>query len=244
MNLLAWIVGLVLCGLIARGGRSLGAFWVALGVLGLGATILSPPLEGVHRWIGLGPVRLNAAELLMPAAMVGVATLRMPTWVSVLVLALFIQPDASQAVAVACASIAILVIRKTTWTTVAVVSLPAAALAVAAVLQPDRLSPVPEVEGIIGLANRVSPLLAALAVMALAGTVLIPLLLTRTPSRLVRSAAIGLTIYLSLSAIAPIFGAFPVPLVGMGMSPILGWWLGFGALAGLARIESEAGDGS
>jgi hypothetical protein len=28
----------------------------------------------------------------------------------------------------------------------------------------------------------------------------------------------------------PLFSAFPVPLVGIGMSPIIGFWFGIGAL--------------
>ena len=38
---------------------------------------------------------------------------------------------------------------------------------------------------------------------------------------------------------APAVGAFPVPLVGMGPSPILGAWLGVGLLAAAARAGSS-----
>ena len=31
----------------------------------------------------------------------------------------------------------------------------------------------------------------------------------------------------------PFLGAFPAPLLGLGMSPIIGAWLGVGLLAGL-----------
>ena len=91
----------------------------------------------------------------------------------------------------------------------------------------------PEVEGIVGLAWDMSPVLAALAVLTLAGTTLAPLLAARSP------AACGLTTYLALCALAPAFGAFPVPLVGMGVSPVLGAWLGFGALMG-ATVRAPA----
>ena len=49
------------------------------------------------------------------------------------------------------------------------------------------------------------------------------------------AAAIGFAVYLALSALAPGFGAFPVPFVGMGASPILGAWCGLGLLVGLGR---------
>lgn len=33
----------------------------------------------------------------------------------------------------------------------------------------------------------------------------------------------------------PLVGAFPVPLTGMGMSPILGFWLGIGVLSATTK---------
>ena len=38
----------------------------------------------------------------------------------------------------------------------------------------------------------------------------------------------------------PMFGAFPVPWVGMGMSPIVGGWLGVGLLAAAMRWRGDA----
>lgn len=77
--------------------------------------------------------------------------------------------------------------------------------------RPDPLQSVPEVEGIIGLALTVSPLLAMFCIASLA-------------------AAIALFTCFLVCALMPLLGAFPVPLVGMGMSPILGYWLGIGTL--------------
>lgn len=37
----------------------------------------------------------------------------------------------------------------------------------------------------------------------------------------------------------PLLGAFPVPLVGMSMSPIIGFWAGIGAL--MAVCDSVVG---
>ncbi len=44
-------------------------------------------------------------------------------------------------------------------------------------------------------------------------------------------AARALALYIAVACVAPIFGWFPVPLVGAGMSFPLGLWLGIGLLA-------------
>jgi asparagine N-glycosylation enzyme membrane subunit Stt3 len=104
------------------------------------------------------------------------------------------------------------------------------ALAVAAAFaRPDPLAPVPEVEGVLGLAWAWSPIAAAVAVALLAATALYPLRLARR--RHPFTPALALAAIYAVQALAPAFGAFPVPLVGIGMSPILGFWLGAGALA-------------
>ena len=48
----------------------------------------------------------------------------------------------------------------------------------------------------------------------------------------------ALSLCLAAWAVTPLFGAFPVPLVGVGMSPILGAWLGVGLLAATARART------
>jgi hypothetical protein len=171
-------------------------------------------MSGVHRWIALG-VRFNAAELLLPSALVTLDSQILLSFALLVLLAL--QPDASQAIALAGAMIVTTIASKRFWLAASL-----AAVAALSFLRADTLAPVPEVEGIILLAT---PLQASIAMLALAGTALAPLI--------VRSYS--LTIYLALCALAPALGAFPVPLVGMGVSPILGAWLGFGALMGSIR---------
>jgi hypothetical protein len=94
---------------------------------------------------------------------------------------------------------------------------------------------VAEVEGVIGLAARISPTLAAFCTVALAAVAAAPWLVTRDAHADLRRAGSGLSILFFLWAAAPAFGAFPVPLVGVGLSPIVGAWLSVGLLAGLAR---------
>jgi hypothetical protein len=48
-----------------------------------------------------------------------------------------------------------------------------------------------------------------------------------------------LSLYFLISAAMPFVGAYPVPLVGIGMSPILGAWLATGVLACLVVSERD-----
>jgi hypothetical protein len=238
-NLAAWAVG----GLIAFGlsflprGALAAAPWLL--VAGLAASFLSPPLDGVHRWIDLGPLHLNAAMVLLPMAVVSLAARGSepwPKWIAAfLSLALLVaQPDASQTTTLAAGMV--LVAGASSGRPIVRLSLVAAAalLAGAAWSRPDPLQPVPEVEQIIGLAYGWSPVVAGVALLALGVTAATPVL--AAPSG-VRMAGAALGLCLLVWSIVPFLGAFPVPLVGIGMGPIFGAWLGAGVLAALMRAE-------
>jgi hypothetical protein len=239
-NLVAWGVGAIFAaGLSTRIGARAPPVVLAMAPLAIAATLFSGGQSGVHRWVQLGPLRMNVAEVLLPAAVVACAVLltgRRPLWWLAAALTLVLlaaQPDASQATAFGGALV--VVIAALPWSRpwraggVALVGL-AVALSWA---RPDPLAPVPDVEGVMALAWRLSPFAAILAGAALGGAGLAPLMAARTEGQGARTAAIALTAYAALSVLAPLMGAFPVPLVGMGMSPILGLWLGVGLLAGV-----------
>jgi len=240
-NLVAWAVGALIgvaMDTLVRPGAAALALCAA--PLGLAASFLGPGQDSVHRWIDLGPAHLNVAMLLLPAAIVALAVRvrqqRWPWLAVVIALALLAaQPDASQATALAGATalIAAVTIRHAGVR----IALMATVVGLAALtwLRPDPLAPVAEVEGIIGLALKLSPLCAGLALLLLAGVAGAPVACTVTnrPALSLGGAALGL--YLLLWAAMPFLGAFPVPLIGMGMSPIIGAWLGVGLLAGLQR---------
>ena len=56
------------------------------------------------------------------------------------------------------------------------------------------------------------------------------------------AAALALSAYFVFSALTPLFGAFPVPLVGIGVSPVIGFWMGAGLLAAIASREDATPD--
>ena len=98
----------------------------------------------------------------------------------------------------------------------------------------------PEVEEILALAYSMSPWLAVLALASLLACSLAPALLVRGGSADARIAGAGLSLYLFVCALMPFIGAFPVPLTGVGISPVVGAWLGVASLAALLRKGEPA----
>lgn len=240
-NLVAWGVGAAAAFVVARRPAILPGF-LSAAAASLAVTLLNAPVDGVHRWIDVGPLHINAAAALLPAAIVALAVLRERRWswlaAAAILGLLVVQPDASQATAFGAG---LLVVLASLRAPAAVRAGGAAAtvLAVAAAwLRPDPLAPVPEVEEIIGLAWAWSPVAAAAAVALLASTALWPLRMA-VADEPAKVAALALAACCVVTALAPMFGAFPVPLVGVGMSAILGFWLGAGALA----AAHQSGDG-
>lgn len=231
----AWAVGLgIAIALTRTGGRwrqRAGAGALAAIVLLLVLVFADGGLEGVHRWIVIGPVRLNVAALMLPLAIVLLADRQAaPVAMLVMMVLLVAQPDASQACGLAVAAVILLARheprRPGIWAIAAIV-----ALAIVSWWRPDPLHSVAEVEGIVALAWGQSPALAIVALVALAAASIAPITAGRDP------AALALAAYMIVTAAMPALGAFPVPLIGMSMSPIIGWWLGIGTLAGRRRPQ-------
>lgn len=246
-NLAAWGVGLLAAVALASWAGPRAAYAAAvLALLGLCASLVSPGLDGVHRWFAIGPVRINAAMLLSPALVVATAVLAtrgwwgwLPAMLALVVLAW--QPDASQATALALA-VCVLAAARRTDPLAPRIAVAAAAITVAGWTwtRPDPLQPVPEVEGIILLANSHSLFLAVACVLLLAALAASPILATRggQPEG-VAAAGVSLAALFAGWVVAPALGAFPVPIVGVGLSPILGAWLGIGLLASLTRAQAR-----
>jgi len=239
-NPISWAIGAFVAVLIARlaGPRTMSGFLVAA-PLGLLATLSSAGQLGVHRWLDIGPLHINAAQVLLPPAIAACAAPgagRVWPWPAAAAIALLVaQPDASQATALG-GALLVLVAASCLSRAVRAGGMLLIALAVAASwLRLDPLAPVPEVEGIMTIAWAISPPLAIAAWAALLAAVGSVMLVKRLNAN---AGPRALCAYAALSAVTPLFGAFPVPLVGMAMSPILGLWLGAGVLAAQARPTS------
>jgi hypothetical protein len=198
----------------------------------------------VHRWLELGAVQLNAAALMLPLAIAAFlrerAMLAAPGFALIAVV-LALQPDISQLAGFSLAAV-ILASARFGWKGAATALIIAAGAIALCLSRPDPLEPVAHVEGIFALAWAQSPNLALAMGAGLAATALSPLLLWNTGR--IRWAGLALAAYFAVTALAPAFGAYPVPLAGYGLSFVIGWPLAAFALAspggGIARAPAPS----
>jgi hypothetical protein len=207
----------------------------------LAATLLFPSLEGVHRWLSLGPVRLNASAVTLPWILLA---LRMLLGQARLGLALGLvampqlihisQPDAGQATAF---SAGVLVLFSTTRSIPKGWSVAGSAIAVIGTAlawgRADPLGAVPHVERILHLAadQGVTWLLAALVAL---GGLFLPMVHGVAWLRSTRSEAAAMAVslgaYFGGALAVTELGNFPVPVLGAGAGHVLGWYSALGIL--------------
>ncbi|WP_157774778.1 hypothetical protein [Melittangium boletus] len=244
-NLVAAVLGVALAAWLAR--RSWGHLvrWIpglAAMVLALhAATLLFPPLESVHRWISLGPVRLNASVITLPWALLalwGLLHQAHPGLALGLVIGIQLlhgaQPDAGQALAFLAGVLVLLGgARSLAWGWKVAGGGLAAMGAVWACARADPLEAVPHVERIVHLAADLGVpwLLAALVAL---GLLLLPMHQGAMRLRSARSDAAWLAwafaaYFLGTLAVTE-WGNYPVPVMGAGAGPVLGWYTALGIL--------------
>ena len=225
-NPIAWLLAGVVALLLASRGW-LGAALAPVAPIIIPLSLIGTAQEGVHRWLDIGPVQLNAATLILPAAIAAFprtpATVAIPTFAIIAALLAW-QPDLSQLAGFALASLILFTRRFGLKGALGALILSIAALALC-LYRPDPLLPVAHVEGIFALASSLSPGIGIAMAVSLAAAALSPLLLWKSP------AGLALAAYFSATALAVLFGAYPAPLAGYGLSFVIGWQLGFACLS-------------
>jgi cell division protein FtsW (lipid II flippase) len=241
MNLAACGVGLLLFAVLrypaSPAHRSAWYFATMCSVAFILATFAQDGLDGVHRWIVLGNFRLHASAVVAPVIIGCVATAPRRYLAIVIAAAtamiLALQPDAAQTTSFAAGCGVILACdpklgrRERIGSFLALI-----ACSMVSIVRADPLKPVRHVEGIFGLVSARGPawtLLAAIALILLS----VPYFLAWTRRHDPLTLALG--VYVAMITIAPTWGTFPVPIMGYGVSPILGYFI---ALAICARSAS------
>jgi hypothetical protein len=240
LNGLSLLLGLVIVLVPMRSlaGRVVTGL-VGIGVAGIAATLLSGfDLEGVRRWLPIGPIRLHAAMLLLPAIMVLLPRLSGAGQIGIVtaLAAIFaIQPDLGAALALAAAFLFSRVGRGEHGVTAIGAAASIAAVAITS-LRPDPLDPVAFVERVVPDAFATSAMLGLLIGTTLLFACAAPLFVQPRNARATRSLAGVMAGFTLASTIGP----YPVPLSGYGASSILGYALALAVLRA-SIVPSKAG---
>ncbi len=237
----------------ASSKRTERGFWaLVLGSVALlwAAALLGERVEGVRRWIRLGPLLVHTAALVTPVlvcvlarwAVEGrwkcVAGVSLASWA-----ALLAQPDAGYGCALMLAmawSVASSTQhRRWAW-------LPAL-LALVSWWRDWPVTPVGHTEGVVGLAAQWHLGLAVWDVAALALATGAPWTIAawrRSPDRAVGvGSMVGpVWVVMACTALWPLVGHWPVPWVGFGASPVLGACLGLGVLAAALSCAPQSAE--
>ncbi|MBB3035287.1 hypothetical protein [Alteriqipengyuania lutimaris] len=182
--------------------------------------LTGPSVNGIARWLPLGPVILHAGMLTVPALVLlaaGDDKLGPPALAAALLLALA-QPDFASAFALTGGAVGMYQARRN-WR-IGLVIILGFLIAIAAALQ-GELPAVPFVERIVIDALRTSPAMAALLALSLLGSVLLMLFATGLP-RAVRYP-VGMSMFGFL--LASLISNYPTPLAGYGAAAIIGFAL-------------------
>lgn len=225
---------IVLIGLPPLGRRA--RIIAVAGLLALFALPLltGPSMNGIARWLPIGPFILHAGMLTIPALAVLAARddrLGPPALAAALLIALA-QPDFASAFALIGGAIGAYQVRSD-WR-FGLVVIGGFFIAIAAALQ-GELPAVPFVERIIIDALPTAPLMAALIALSIAGAVLIMLFGTGLP-RIARYPT-GMTLFGFW--LAALISNYPTPLAGYGAAAIIGYALAHAVAFALPNAAQE-----
>lgn len=209
--------------------RVIGRTSPAVGCVLLGAvlalSLLGEEVGGARRWLDLGIFQMNAAMLVLPALLVFATRLKYPHAVLLgTAVVLSFQPDLSQLTAFAAAAMLVVWKRekKPLWRGVCAALL--IMLIVRCAYAPVGLEPVAHCEGILTMLGDVSAVALAAGLAALAA---IPAIGVYGFVRSGKLHFLCLAVYYAASMLFGLFGEYPVPFMGFGLSPIAGYWLAY-----------------
>ncbi len=208
--------------------ESVDARWLggAILLVALAVLVAGVEIDGARRWLRVGPVLLHPASLLgsilllVLARAPGNAVCALP---GAAIVCFGVGNDGAANLAFALGSSALLLAERKAWKTLLPLCVLAWCLAAWGWTRPDTLAPVPWVEQIISQTWMASALLGMAAGVLLALLPLPFVLAALEPGR--RGAGLALAgFWIGLLA-AGLAGNYPVPVIGYGASPVIGWIL-------------------
>ncbi|MEH7075129.1 hypothetical protein [Neobacillus drentensis] len=184
-------------------------------------------LDGVHRWLTFGPINIYVASIILPLLIIHLYKLALNKHeryviglLFITLLILFFHPDAGQLTAFACAAAIIL------WKTISKWIIKFFSLTFIAVfviiswIFLDDLEPVPYAEDIIFLVADLGTVWFILGILSLI-LLLCPFFLNGNKNVI----SLSLGVYFLIAIIVTLFGNFPLPIMGYGISPVIGYFI-------------------
>ncbi|WP_131783228.1 hypothetical protein [Legionella gresilensis] len=215
-------------------------FVASLGLILIGSSFLFPGVNDIHRWVFVGSIPLNMSMIIIPLMLYIISKLISQRKYFALLLftsiefILVIQPDAGQTTSFGFGSIILfLLARNLSYLDGLFVFIIFAMSIIFAWYQPDALSAVKQVELILRLAITMG-LLGILGIILTIFILIFPIFLAIKQKLKINYddgiLAITYIIYFLTQLVVTSFGNFPVPIIGAGAAPVLGWYLILGFL--------------
>jgi hypothetical protein len=202
---------------------------VFVSILLLGLTFIGPNIDGVHRWLRIPFFTLNIATIVIPITIVAFYRLieekqYVMSLIGTIVIAvfLFLQPDASQLLAFSLPMIVLLLKSKISKVITTSFSIVLLLLTLKSWIELDSLQPINYTEGILTMVYDTSIVLYIIGIASLLWVPICFLVLCQKQSR---NICVGITLYYWMMICATFVGNFPVPFMGYGLSPILGFYI-------------------
>lgn len=182
-------------------------------------------LDGVHRWLTFGPINIYIASIILPLLIIHL-------WKSALnhhelyvigvtffaLVILLFHPDAGQVTAFACALAIILWKKIRNRLLKLIILIFTTAVVIISWVFLDDLAAVPYVEHIIFLAANMGDIWFILGILSLL-LLLLPFFFFSKAT----IASLSLGVYFLIMIIVTFFGHFPMPIMGHGVSPVIGY---------------------
>ena len=202
---------------------------VFVSILLLGLTFIGPNIDGVHRWLRIPLFTLNIATIVIPITIVAFYRLieekqYVMSLIGTIVIAvfLFLQPDASQLLAFSLPMIVLLLKSKISKVITTSFSIVLLLLTLKSWIELDSLQPINYTEGILTMVYDTSIVLYIIGIASLLWVPICFLVLCQKQSR---NICVGIALYYWMMICATFVGNFPVPFMGYGLSPILGFYI-------------------
>ncbi|MFQ3544438.1 hypothetical protein Q7A53_10135 [Halobacillus rhizosphaerae] len=228
-NLFIWLIGTVVCSILLIKNKKNARKARVYPALVIAALLILPfcfeGIDGVHRWLSFGPLTFYIASILLPLLIIQLGRLSRshhPGYLIGIILFTFIilllQPDAGQLTSFAC-GMAIILVKQVSNSFIKLLSLTLTAVfVILSWIFLDDLAPVPYVERIIFLVGDMGEFWLVAGIVSLI-LLFIPFVIRRN------MISYSLGVYFLMTIIVTFMGNFPVPIMGYGTSPIIGYFI-------------------